>query len=294
MSSSVFTTLLHSSNPNENKSLFSRTAPTSSSNNLSNNKDTTIHLNLPSSSHSNSTSKFQAKRLFKDALTYSQLHYNNDLLTELSTVSLSSYEYINELQTLLKQSKRLQLSELLLDLSMIRSYLTLENEKLQEFIQSLQGIIDKDMQLDDDHHGISSSSIGNNNKQISGKNLPSALSSSSSTLKAQNDLSSGYGSKLHLNKRLPMKNPLERGRSQQKVSDDEETKGGGFFDDDEEIPTKDHSHDAPMLRNNNNKLEAMQQTDNYYQSSTPSKKGSSRFREKIKDAQVELYLVDDL
>lgn len=257
MSSSVFTTMIHSTN-NDHK--FNKAVPSSSSGT----KESSIQIHLPPSTHSNN--KFQAKRLFKDALTFSQLHYNNDLLNDLGSVSLSSFEYIDELQLLLRQTKRHHLSELILDLEMIRKYLFLENEKLQEVIQSLQGIIDKDMQLDDDIPNHNS----NNNHSSTSKPFSST---GAPTSKAQ------------MSKRLPIRTG-DRSKSRPRDLTEEKMNDSSVFDEEvlkfESFQKDTSSQDFSTSSN--------QHLDYAY---TPSKK-NSRFREKIKDAQLELYLVDDL
>jgi len=267
MSSSVFTTMIHSTN-NDHK--FNKVVPSSSSGT----KESSIQIHLPPSTHSNN--KFQAKRLFKDALTFSQLHYNNDLLNDLGSVSLSSFEYIDELQLLLKQTKRHHLSELILDLEMIRKYLFLENEKLQEVIQSLQGIIDKDMQLDDDDIPI------HNNNSSSSSHHPSTSKPFSSNGAPKSEV---ITSKVQMSKRLPMRTG-DRSKSRPRDLAEEKMNEASAFDEEVlkfESFQKDTSSQEFSTSSN-------QHLDYAY---TPSKK-NSRFREKIKDAQLELYLVDDL
>lgn len=226
--------------------------------------------------------KFHAKRLFNDALSYSHVHYNNDELNELVNVSISSFEYLDDLQRILRRKYPVHISDIQPDLQLLRDYLILENEKLQEFIQSLQSIIEKDSFQDD--FSLNSSlkpPVMPINKSLE---RPQTLPSSNAANKLidskipKKSIKSSGSSNLTYGSSMDDKSYLE--------SKSKELAESTFFDGDE-LSLNLQSMSKPYQQNNN-------KSDSLECSSQPSSRKSSRFREKLKDAQAELFLVDDL
>jgi hypothetical protein len=267
-SSSVFTTVLSTNNPQINSSSANK------------NSDTVV----PSSG------KFHAKRLFNDALAYSQVHYNNDLLSELVHVSLPSFSKTNELKSLLKKkSQSLNLMDLQIQVLWIREYLRLENEKLQEAIQSFQNVIEEDS-LQEEQHQSHHFSIGRPQpNQVEGKKEEKSAPSSKPEVNVTTTSIS--------NSRIPKKanttiNPTTNKKfTEGKVSEDKRSTTKKMFEAKDD-GTEKHFHaisqkpsQSSQTTQNNNHLE---------ETTPPSSRKNSRFRDKLKDARDELFMVDDL
>jgi hypothetical protein len=245
-STSIFTTALH----------HSHSAPSSSSS--------------ASSSSSSAPSKLRSKHLFKDALTFSRLHYGNDLLNELSNVSISSFPLLSELQTLLSSSRMesVPLSEIQSDIPLIQQYLILENEKLQLAITQLQTTIEQDSADD---------FLLSTNKEDVGKVKKSG---NNSTLNKQEKLSANRIMEAKISGANQMRN--RTGYRDNAIALSKED----HFLDDETLQKSDNVRSNNNNNNNNNNLhEEIRKPD--------SGSGRSKFREKLKGAQDELFFSDD-
>jgi hypothetical protein len=242
-STSIFTTALH----------HSHSAPSSSSS--------------ASSSSSSAPSKLRSKHLFKDALTFSRLHYGNDLLNELSNVSISSFPLLSELQTLLSSSRMesVPLSEIQYDIPLIQQYLILENEKLQLAITQLQTTIEQDSADD---------FLLSTNKEDVGKVKKSG---NNSTLNKQEKLSANRIMDAKISGANQMRN--RTGYPDNAIALSKED----HFLDDETLQKSDNVR--RNKNNNNNRHEEIRKPD--------SGSGRSKFREKLKGAQDELFFSDD-
>lgn len=238
-------------------------------------------------SSSQSTSKFHAKRLLNDAYAFSQLHYNNSDITNLETVTIDSqsgaaYEYSLEINRLMSL-KNINLSILVSEdyITVIQHYLSnYENPKLNEIISTLQTMIENDGNIPAN--------------QISVPVLPSASKGSQQNQSNEKD-----------NKSLAKKfQKLSLGNSSGSngttKSHTKETKSSLDIDDEEDYldsPKQSRNRGIPRNTNNNNNSTNLERISLNQQSpgqddGKPRK--SSKFRDKLKDAQLELYLVDDL
>lgn len=254
-------------------------------------------------------------------------------MNELIHVKISSFSELKDLQGLLSSTTSyLHLSDLQAEIPLLQEYLKLENQKLQEMISSLQALIEGNEPSETmitnpnvsslNHHNNSSQSHPKNSSSSStnamNKSSGNPLAKTNPTFKAPPASSSSTLLSSTSSSALLKKNPSSSFTSKRyhhENSKGESNDGGkdAFGDDDEDddelsqfdslkkfsinsSESKEEMKSQQLEKKikgiNNNKLENA--------SSPPSSKtGSnsrltSRFREKLKEAQSELFLVDDL
>jgi hypothetical protein len=186
-----------------------------------------------------------------------------------------------------RKPQSLNLMDLQIHLPWIREYLLLENEKLQEATQSFQNVIEEDS-LQEEQHQSHHFSIGRPQPtQFEGKKEEkSALSSKPEVNVTTSNIS---------NSRIPKKantiNPTtNRKLTEGKMSEEKRSTTKKMEAKDE--GTEKHFH---AISQKSSQCSQSTQNNNHLEETTPpSSRKNSRFRDKLKDARDELFMVDDL
>ena len=236
-------------------------------------------------STANTANKGNNKRMFQDALVYAKVHYEQDEHHLVFT------DHVEELQ-MLQQRPSFELEDIMQLRELIQAIIQEESQKLEDLIVRLQALVEGvDTQDDVDIMSLTKSLATTNMFQHS--NTRGAVSSSSSSFSSQNNLGSPKKSKHPLlvkkeidavekSKTIPKKLDLKFESDSVNVSIDS-TDGW------DQKYLSDVMDSQPKHHNNNHNASP----------SSPKlsqrRKGSStsRFRERLQDAQAELFLVDD-